>query len=380
MPVFLLLLFLATSLFAQEISLESNSTKKASQFFTAEGDFDVSGYLSEAYGFLPMPTLITEPAIGYGAGVGLIYLHDKFVGKMSSDGRRIPASMSGIIVMGTENGTTFYGGFHIGYWLEDRLRTISFVGYPNININFYKNNRAFLTNIKGPVFYQSVKGRLGDTNLFLGGGYLYSALQSSIEIDVLDRSFESKFTSAALELVAEYDARDNTLSPNDGYYFNAKAHLFREEVGGDNNYERYSAYGLYYLPVTETFTLDMKLSAESLVGEDAPFYAYPYISQRGMPVMRYQGQNIASAELQLRWEFIDRWSALLFGGTAKAFGKDQLGLEETSFNEAQTHYSKGVGFRYLVAEKFGLRMGVDVASSAQDKALYIQFGSAWGGF
>ena len=97
--------------------------------------------------------------------------------------------------------------------------------------------------------------------------------------------------------------------------------------------------------------------------------------------MKYQGEKTALYEAQLRWEFIPRWSGLVFGGVSKAYGKDKFfpGLIETPFDEAETIYSKGVGFRYLIAKKFGLRMGIDIASSNEDKAFYIQFGTAWVG-
>ena len=42
-----------------------------SKFFSAEdGWADVSGFLDEAYGFLPVVIPITEPAVGYGAAGG----------------------------------------------------------------------------------------------------------------------------------------------------------------------------------------------------------------------------------------------------------------------------------------------------------------------
>jgi hypothetical protein len=37
----------------------------------------------------------------------------------------------------------------------------------------------------------------------------------------------------------------------------------------------------------------------------------------------------------------------------------------------------GGGIRYLLARKFGLHYGVDVARGPEDWAIYFQFGSAW---
>lgn len=97
--------------------------------------------------------------------------------------------------------------------------------------------------------------------------------------------------------------------------------------------------------------------------------------------MKYQGEKTALYEAQLRWEFMPRWSALVFGGAAKAYGKDKFfpDLINTPFNEAKTVYTKGVGFRYLIAKEYGLRVGIDIASNDGEEAFYIQFGTAWTG-
>ena len=42
-----------------------------------DGMFDMGEYLAEnAYGFLPIPVIITEPAVGYGFGVVGMFLHE----------------------------------------------------------------------------------------------------------------------------------------------------------------------------------------------------------------------------------------------------------------------------------------------------------------
>src|SRR5687767_4802309 len=49
--------------------------EEPSKFTSPEdGWFDVSGFLSEKYGFLPIVVPITEPAVGYGAAVGLAFI------------------------------------------------------------------------------------------------------------------------------------------------------------------------------------------------------------------------------------------------------------------------------------------------------------------
>ena len=52
-----------------------DTTPAPSKFFSADdGWFDVSGFLDEKYGFLPVVIPITEPAVGYGATAALAFL------------------------------------------------------------------------------------------------------------------------------------------------------------------------------------------------------------------------------------------------------------------------------------------------------------------
>jgi len=99
-----------------------------------DGKFDISDFLSTQYGFMPMPIIVTEPAVGYGAGLNIMFLHDSLA---SSAERKSPPSISGVIGLGTENGTRFAAGYHFGFWNEDSIRTTTAAGALNVNMNFY---------------------------------------------------------------------------------------------------------------------------------------------------------------------------------------------------------------------------------------------------
>lgn len=45
--------------------------------------------------------------------------------------------------------------------------------------------------------------------------------------------------------------------------------------------------------------------------------------------------------------------------------------------ENRTSIMKSVGFRYLVARRYGLHMGLDVAGGPNSTVFYVVFGSAW---
>jgi hemolysin activation/secretion protein len=92
---------------------------------------------------------------------------------------------------------------------------------------------------------------------------------------------------------------------------------------------------------------------------------------RGIPAMRYQGDYAAQAEAELRWQFWQRFSLVGFAGAGTAWNAS--GRRDTS----QEAVAGGVGFRYEIARKYGLHMGIDVAWGPDGPAWYLQVGSAW---
>ena len=95
------------------------------------------------------------------------------------------------------------------------------------------------------------------------------------------------------------------------------------------------------------------------------------MSMRGLPALRYQGNATLLTEGELRFDIVNRWSVVGFGGVGKAFN------EWKEFDDADLVGTFGSGFRYLIARKFKLRVGIDVAKGPDTWAYYIVFGSNW---
>ena len=359
-----------------------------------DGMLDASEYLATQYGFMPVPILITEPAVGYGAGLSLLFLHDTFG---STAERKSPPSISAVVGAATENGTWFGGAMHMGYWKEDTIRSTTAAMYMNVNSNFYLGNFPIDMNINGYVAYQELMFRLFGSNFFLGGNYLFANNQSkrnndgSTPLDKLINSlFEQEFKLGGLAGIIQYDTRDSTFTPSEGLFAKATLRRFDENLGGNENFWRYGAKAFYFLPLGNPLVLGMRVEGEAVHtsnGDDVPFYANPSINMRGIPAMRYQGEKMVLAELQLRWEFINRWNLVAFGGGGKVFGKENLIINQdliqptTSFKDADFHPAGGLGFRYELARKFGMWGGVDFATSEDHElAFYITVGSAWSAF
>jgi len=74
-----------------------------SKFWSSDdGWFDVSGFLDEKFGFLPVVIPITEPAVGYGAAGALTFLSKPLGAARDGFGRPDITIVGGL---GTQNGS-----------------------------------------------------------------------------------------------------------------------------------------------------------------------------------------------------------------------------------------------------------------------------------
>jgi len=382
-----------TLVLLSSLHADNNNTKEEDSLFISDEDgaLDVSEYLGTRYGFLPVPSIITEPAVGYGIGVSLLFLHDTFY---STKERKAPPSISGVFLGATENGTKAAGAFHLGFWKKDTIRSTTFLGAMDMNINFYLRDIGIDMKMKGYFAYQELMFRVGESNFFLGGNYMYSDMKStrnSDEYPILNPLFEHEFKMGALAGIVQYDTRDSIFTPSSGLFAKATLRRFDETLGGNENFWRYGAKAFYFTPITKKLILGFRVEGESVAssGDDSvPFFANPSINMRGIAAMRYQGEKMLLSELQLRYEFLPRWNLVAFGGAGKVFGKETVFdaslspiQQDTTLFEAKLHPAGGLGFRYELARKFGLWGGLDFATSQdQDIAMYITVGSAWGAF
>ena len=358
-----------------------------------DGMFDVSHWLAERKGFFPIPIIITEPAVGFGLGAGLLFLHDPLSGKtaegdtfnpqsVDEEGRLIPPSVSGVFGAYTENGTWFLGGAHMGVWKNDNIRYIGALAQASANLKFYgldggngSSSNGLSFNIEPTIFLQQIKFRLAGSDFFAGIEYLLLDstvkfdFQSSLPIELPSLEFDSR--SASVSLLLDYDSRDTLFTPNKGLSAGIKASFYREAVGSDQEFEKYKTYAKFFTPLTKSLVLGLHGNYETLDGR-AAFYQYPFVSMRGIPAMRYQGETVGVAETEFRWNFTFRWSLVVFGGVGATESVDFIPVSSDD-----TVYSRGVGFRYFVARRFGAHAGVDIAKGPEDTALYITFGQAW---
>ncbi len=359
-------------------AVENASSNAPSKFRSEEdGWLDLSGFLDEKYGFLPIVIPITEPAIGYGAAGGLAFI-DKPLGK-AKDGFDRP-NITVIGGMGTENGS--WGGFlgDMRNWQDGRLQTLAGVVYASVNLDFHgigdggalaDNPLAYNLQPLGGVIQG--KYRIGNSRLLAGLGYALATTEVSFDAPAGTPGrpvFDSTSTVGGLTPSLTYDSRDNIFTTTRGSYVEASLGIFSEALGGEDEFQRARVIAMQFFPLTSKLYLGLRGEMAASFG-DAPFYLRPFVYLRGVPAMRYQGEEMAQVEAELRWQFWKRFSLVGFAGGGIAWND----LER--FDDTQSVVSGGTGFRYEVARKYGIHMGADVAFSEDNTAVYIQVGGAW---
>ena len=350
---------------------------RASFFDPSDGQFDISAMLEKPRGFLPIPVIITEPAVGYGGGLFGMFLRPRE--EAGSEGWSRP-DISAIGGIGTENGTRAAFAGDSSLWFDGRLKTLAGIGSGRINLDFY--GLGLDTSMPDdPVRYTlQFHGAIAQANWKLapkspwsiGMRYVYADVDPSLrETPAFPVVAENaRVTVSAPTAVLEYDSRDNLFTPLKGIYAETSLLASREALGSTDAFQRFEQVLVGYWPLADRITLGA-CGDYAHASDGTPFFLRPYIGLRGVPAMRYQGDQMASLEVEARWQFHGRWSLVAFGGGGRTW------TERNAFSTTQSVGSGGVGFRYEIASRFGLHVGMDVAHSDGTNAVYLQIGNAW---
>ncbi len=324
-----------------------------------DGRLDFSTYLLEHKGALPVPIAITEPAIGYGGGVALLFFQQSLADRITQRAgptRYRPPDIYAAAGFGTENGTWGTGAGGLLSFADDRWRWRGGAGYVSANLDFY--------GVASTLLY-----RVGESHAWIAADVRYISLESRFDAGSSASFLDAKRVSAGIGPTAEYDSRDNLFTANRGWTGALETMFYDPAWGSDAEFQTYRAHLFAYAPVPGRIVLGTRLDARN-ASSDTPFYMLPYIDLRGIPAVRYQGRNTTVVEAEARWNLDRRWALMGFYGLGRAWGSAD------DFDAADTHDAGGTGFRYLLARRLGVYSGIDFAWGPEF-ALYLQVGSAW---
>ena len=357
---------------------DSRLREGRARFFDPEDQqFDLSYFLENPRGFLPIPIVITEPAVGYGGGVVGMFLRPR--PEAGQEGWSRP-DIAGVGAFGTQNGT--WGAFagDASRWFDGRLKTLAGIGTGRVNLDFYGQGLDLPALDRGVRYSLQFSGAVAQASWqlapkspwWLGLRYVYADVDPTLRDDAVFPGLADavRVKVSAPTAIVEFDSRDNVFTPTTGLYAESSYLASREALGASDDFARFQQVLIGWHPLAPTVTLGAR-GDYAWSSSGTPFFLKPFIVLRGVPAMRYQGEQMASAELEGRWQFNGRWSVVAFGGAGMTRSSRQ------AFTATQDVPSGGFGFRYELARKFGLHAGIDIAHSPGTTAIYFQVGSAW---
>jgi hypothetical protein len=340
-----------------------------------DGAIDLSNWLLDQKGVLPVPLFITEPAVGYGGGlVGLFFRESarERAEKAGDAGHIEPPDIYALGGVGTENGTR--GAFAGGMVSSDngRWRWRGGAARVDANLDFYGVGGRLgpqRYNLAGLAAINHAMMRLGESDTWLVARWNFFDFDSRFG-DGLPVNIVRASRASGLGATLETDTRDTIFTASRGWKGGLDLTFYDPAVGSDTTFQTYRGYAFGYWPLGKSFVLGARGDTKAANG-DVPFYLLPYVELRGVPLLRLQDKRTAVVETELRWNVDARWALLGFVGGGRAWGSGN------DFSEGTSTFSKGVGFRYQLARRLGLYAGVDWAWSTQAHAWYLQVGSAW---
>jgi hypothetical protein len=343
----------------------------------------------KAFPVIPIPIFITEPAIGYGLGAAVGYFHPQRGGGESASsspafttrtppGRssrhpsKPPPVMTGVAAAYTEKGTWAVGVGHTNNWRRDSIRYSGGLGYAKVVSTFYFLDRPFDFNLEGWLTMQDLKFRISRSDFFVGFKWSYINAEGIIRISE-DPPVDfpaSNISDSGLAIQANWDSRDNIMTPNRGQLAAFELWRYDEAIGGDYDYWKAGFKVTSFHPFANRFILGLRLDLDAVSGEP-PLWGYPWITLRGIPALRFQNELVGVVEAELRWNIFDKWGVVGFAGVGGTRG-DTIQYEDQSGIVAG-----GVGGRYFFRPQDSLWIGIDVAKGPEDTYAYIQIGQAW---
>ena len=350
---------------------------RARFFDPDDGQFDLSYFLENPRGFLPIPIVVTEPAVGYGGGAAGMFLRPRK--EAGEEGWAFP-DISAVGAFATQNGT--WGAFagDASRWLDGRLRTLVGAATGQANLDFYGLGLDPSSLDQKVRYSLQFTGAVAQANWQLapkspwavGLRYVYADVDPKLRDEPLFPGLVDRIRVkiSAPTPIVEFDTRDNVFTPTRGIYAESSWLASRVALGATDDFERFQQILMAWQPLPRDVTLGARGNYAWSSG-GTPFFLRPFVQLRGVPALRYQGDQAASIELEARWQFFGRWSVVGFGGAGTTRTR------RDTFSATQNVGSGGFGFRYELARKFGMNAGIDVAHSPGTTAVYFVVGNSW---
>jgi len=331
-------------------------------------------------GFLILPIFITEPAVGQGLGLALVYFHEQKESRKATTARNFgqtgrrtkpPPTATGVFAFKTNEDSEGVGIGHTRTFADDTYRFTGAAMDALINTKIYLGDQPFKFSLQGNAVYAALKRRLADSNVFAG-------LSNSIVAADVDFNIESEdpglrdfsFTDVGVAASIVYDAIDDSMLPNSGQLVDLSVWRYDGAFGGDFDYWKTKLDAKSYHQLSTRFVLAFRFDVATADG-DVPFFAEPFVSLRGIPALRYQGESAGALEVSGRLNISEKIAAFAFAGTGFANARPPAVDTQDDIRTV------GFGFRYQVLREQNAWIGIDAAQGPEETYYYLQIGQGW---
>ena len=89
------------------------------------------------------------------------------------------------------------------------------------------------------------------------------------------------------------------------------------------------------------------------------------------PAAQYRDRSMYTVQGETRWQFAERWGAVLFAGIGSVANRVSDLLSVTQLPSA------GVGLRWLASKQYKVNLSLDVAVGRDGSAVYLYIGEAF---
>lgn len=328
--------------------------------------------VAEKGSFVVVPIPISNPTVGTGLNLSVLYLHPK------AEGDQSPAATSGAAVMGTDNGARLAGAFHDSSFADDHYRLSAFGGVGKFHLKYYGvgDDSRLASNplpyvVEGTLAQVRGEIRIPGTEHWFGGAtYQYFDSTFTVERSEITPGFTDMpraFRNAGFGPQVTFDSRDSNYFPRTGQRFRAGWLNYGERWGGDFSYDKIDVFYNHYLPFGTSSVLAVRARAQS-ASESTPFLFLPTLDMRGFSRDRYRDNRTVSLTAEWRQKLLPRWGYAAYAEAGR-FAESVQALKDN-----RTITTVGAGIRWQATSDRDLNVGVDFAVSSDDRAVFIQIG------
>jgi len=320
----------------------------------------------------PVLFYLPETGLGYGAlGIGTFRFKDEPRGSY-------PSAVQLAISHTTKNQLLIWAPYEL-YWDDEKWRLFGELGFYKYFYNFYGVGiNASEENLESyEVTFPRVRAsvlRQVFPHVLVGVGYeldIYYDLGIQ-ENGILEGSDvvgkDGAGTVSNLGVLAVYDSRDHIFQPTKGWFVQASVFTSARFLGSSFSFSKFSFDARYYQKIKGAHILATNLFVGN-TGQGTPFFSLNYLGNnsrsRGFNDRRFQDNGELNMAVEYRFPISGRFGGVGFA-SAGTVASDFSTLFSSTYRSAT-----GVGVRYTINKKDGIRIRVDYGLSQEGGNIYF---------